>query len=149
MVCRCIAKQPTNAFNSAPLYYGAMSGMSLNPNLNFTINKADLNDDLTGFDLTACGVATYYLIDRNSSSIMSKFTKKVLQHGMVSLCSCFPCRAKVPTVPLTIYSRPVKRAGSNITRLFTPQSEYRVSKAASVSPFDRSLTLLPPSASMT
>lgn len=57
----CIAKQPEDAFNSAPLYYGAMSG----------------------FDLTACGVATYYLIDRNSSSIMSRFTKKVLQHGMM------------------------------------------------------------------
>ncbi|KAF8603713.1 hypothetical protein BDV93DRAFT_158546 [Ceratobasidium sp. AG-I] len=76
----CIAKQEEGSFNSAPLYYGAMSG----------------------FDLIACGVATYYLIDRNSSSVMSKFTKKVLQHGMVSSgyfwshttlggCYCSPC----------------------------------------------------------
>ncbi|KAL5634084.1 hypothetical protein ACGC1H_006050 [Rhizoctonia solani] len=57
----CIAKQAPGAFNSAPMYYGAM----------------------TGFDVIACGIATYYLIDRNSSSAMSKFTKKVMQHGMI------------------------------------------------------------------
>ncbi|CAE7066238.1 unnamed protein product [Rhizoctonia solani] len=57
----CIAKQAPGAFNSAPMYYGAMSG----------------------FDVIACGIATYYLIDRNSSAAMSKFTKKVMQHGMI------------------------------------------------------------------
>ncbi|KAH7338289.1 hypothetical protein B0J17DRAFT_418438 [Rhizoctonia solani] len=57
----CIAKQRPGAFNSAPMYYGAMSG----------------------FDLIACGIATYYLIDRNSSAAMSRFTKKVMQHGMM------------------------------------------------------------------
>ncbi|KAG8744007.1 hypothetical protein FRC10_010986 [Ceratobasidium sp. 414] len=36
-----------------------------------------------GFDLVACGIATYYLIDRSAGSVMSKFTKKVLQHGMM------------------------------------------------------------------
>ena len=59
---KCIAKQlDETAFNSAPMYYGAMAG----------------------FDIIACAVATYYLIDRNSGSTMSKFTKKVLQHGMM------------------------------------------------------------------
>ncbi|QRV78612.1 alpha/beta hydrolase family protein [Ceratobasidium sp. AG-Ba] len=58
----CIAKQPVGVeFNSAPLYYGAMAG----------------------FDLIACGIATYYLIDRSAGAVMSKFTKKVLQHGMM------------------------------------------------------------------
>ncbi|KAG8681232.1 hypothetical protein FRC09_017661 [Ceratobasidium sp. 395] len=57
----CLAKQISGTFNSAPFYYGAMSG----------------------FDLVACGIATYYLIDRSAGSIMSKFTKKVLQHGMM------------------------------------------------------------------
>ncbi|KAG9080282.1 hypothetical protein FS749_008066 [Ceratobasidium sp. UAMH 11750] len=57
----CIAKQINGTFNSAPLYYGAMSG----------------------FDLVACGIATYYLIDRSAGSVMSRFTKKVLQHGMM------------------------------------------------------------------
>jgi hypothetical protein len=37
-----------------------------------------------GFDIIACGIATYYLIDLNANSVMSKFTKKVMQHGMVS-----------------------------------------------------------------
>ncbi|KAG9121007.1 hypothetical protein FRC07_003224 [Ceratobasidium sp. 392] len=57
----CLAKQINGTFNSAPFYYGAMSG----------------------FDLVACGIATYYLIDRSAGSVMSKFTKKVLQHGMM------------------------------------------------------------------
>ncbi|CAE6527123.1 unnamed protein product [Rhizoctonia solani] len=57
----CIAKQRTGTFNSAPMYYGAMSG----------------------FDIIACGIATYYLIDRNSNGAMSRFTKKVMHHGMI------------------------------------------------------------------
>ncbi|CAE6442077.1 unnamed protein product [Rhizoctonia solani] len=56
----CIAKQNAGTFNSAPMYYGAMAG----------------------FDIIACGIATYYLIDLNANSVMSKFTKKVMQHGM-------------------------------------------------------------------
>ncbi|KAF8714444.1 hypothetical protein RHS03_00251, partial [Rhizoctonia solani] len=57
---RCIAKQNAGTFNSAPMYYGAMAG----------------------FDIIACGIATYYLIDLNANAAMSKFTKKVMQHGM-------------------------------------------------------------------
>ncbi|QRW20782.1 hypothetical protein RhiXN_05771 [Rhizoctonia solani] len=56
----CIAKQNAGTFNSAPMYYGAMAG----------------------FDIIACGIATYYLIDLNANAVMSKFTKKVMQHGM-------------------------------------------------------------------
>ncbi|KAJ1311237.1 hypothetical protein OPQ81_009737 [Rhizoctonia solani] len=57
----CIAKQARGTFNSAPMYYGAMSG----------------------FDLVACGIATYYLMDLNTQSSMSGFTRKVLKHGLI------------------------------------------------------------------
>ncbi|QRV91421.1 hypothetical protein RhiJN_19439 [Ceratobasidium sp. AG-Ba] len=56
----CIAKQAPGTFNSAPMYYGAMSG----------------------FDMVACGIATYYLLDFTASSA-SRFTRKVLRHGMI------------------------------------------------------------------
>ncbi|KAG9126618.1 hypothetical protein FRC07_002768 [Ceratobasidium sp. 392] len=58
----CIAKQAPGTFNSAPMYYGAMSG----------------------FDLVACGLATYYLLDFTASS-MSAFTRKILRHGMTHI----------------------------------------------------------------
>ncbi|KAG8691506.1 hypothetical protein FRC11_002402 [Ceratobasidium sp. 423] len=57
----CIAKQARGTFNSAPMYYGAMAG----------------------FDLVACGIATYYLMDLNTQTSMSGFTRKVLKHGLI------------------------------------------------------------------
>ncbi|CUA76897.1 hypothetical protein RSOLAG22IIIB_02376 [Rhizoctonia solani] len=57
----CIAKQAKNTFNTAPMYYGAMSG----------------------FDLVACAIATYYLMDLGSKGSMSGFTRKVLKHGLI------------------------------------------------------------------
>lgn len=56
----CIAKQIPGTFNSAPMYYAAMSA----------------------FDLVACGIATYHLLDFSASSA-SRFTRKVLKHGMI------------------------------------------------------------------
>ncbi|KAG9095458.1 hypothetical protein FS749_010418 [Ceratobasidium sp. UAMH 11750] len=56
----CIAKQAPGTFNSAPMYYGAMSA----------------------FDLVACALATYHLLDFTASS-MSTFARKVLRHGMI------------------------------------------------------------------
>ncbi|KAG8726540.1 hypothetical protein FRC12_023306, partial [Ceratobasidium sp. 428] len=55
----CIAKQAPGTFNTAPMYYGAMSG----------------------FDLVACGLATYHLLDFAASS--TTFTRKILRHGLV------------------------------------------------------------------
>ncbi|CAE6455456.1 unnamed protein product [Rhizoctonia solani] len=57
----CIAKQAKNTFNTAPMYYGAMSG----------------------FDLVACAIATYYLLDLNTKTSMSGFSRKVLKHGLI------------------------------------------------------------------
>ncbi|ELU41866.1 hypothetical protein AG1IA_04101 [Rhizoctonia solani AG-1 IA] len=57
---RCIAKQ-LGSLNTAPMYYGAMSA----------------------FDVVACVIATYYLLDLDAKS-MSGFTRKVLKHGLVS-----------------------------------------------------------------
>ncbi|KAF8609586.1 hypothetical protein BDV93DRAFT_540834 [Ceratobasidium sp. AG-I] len=56
----CIAKQAPGTFNSAPLYYGAM----------------------TAFDVVACGLATYHLLDFTALT-MSRFARKLLKHGML------------------------------------------------------------------
>ncbi|CCO29386.1 hypothetical protein RSOLAG1IB_02656 [Rhizoctonia solani AG-1 IB] len=56
----CIAKQLGN-LNTAPMYYGAMSA----------------------FDVVACVIATYYLLDLDAKSTMSGFTRKVLKHGLI------------------------------------------------------------------
>ncbi|CAE6490580.1 unnamed protein product [Rhizoctonia solani] len=55
----CIAKQ-LGSLNTAPMYYGAMSA----------------------FDVVACVIATYYLLDLDAKS-MSGFTRKVLKHGLI------------------------------------------------------------------
>ncbi|CAE6395923.1 unnamed protein product [Rhizoctonia solani] len=55
----CIAKQLGN-LNTAPMYYGAMSA----------------------FDIVACAIATYYLLDLDAKT-MSGFTRKVLKHGLI------------------------------------------------------------------
>ncbi|KAF8707610.1 hypothetical protein RHS03_04030, partial [Rhizoctonia solani] len=55
----CIAKQ-LGSLNTAPMYYGAMSA----------------------FDVVACAIATYYLLDLDAKS-MSGFTRKVLKHGLI------------------------------------------------------------------
>ncbi|CAE7073543.1 unnamed protein product [Rhizoctonia solani] len=57
----CIAKQAKGTLNTAPMYYGAMSG----------------------FDLVACAIATYYLMDLGASASASGFTRKVLKHGLI------------------------------------------------------------------
>ncbi|CAE6388871.1 unnamed protein product [Rhizoctonia solani] len=57
----CIAKQAKGTLNTAPMYYGAMSA----------------------FDVVACAIATYYLMDLSTKSSMSGFTRKVLKHGLI------------------------------------------------------------------
>ncbi|KAF8686307.1 hypothetical protein RHS04_00246 [Rhizoctonia solani] len=116
----CIAKQNAGTFNSAPMYYGAMAG----------------------FDIIACGIATYYLIDLNANAVMSKFTKKVMQHGMVSANWS-------STSPLFIPIRPSLRrlALGSISMTCTVRDTDRESNTARLFPTDQlvSQALIAPS----